>query len=201
MNFPSKITFIYRGWQRPLLWTLDYERVNTVDFFFDQTPDGSVAAGVSSVSGSRFDRPMRWWEELFLDVWLPSSRYGAFLKGGVPPNSWMVYKGIFQSKMDDDWGYPYFRKSPYHDNTMYSTWITRGTHCWVRWIWYGKIHTPQQWFTNAFRFYLPTQVSTDTIQGCTHVKRAPVHGCAHPFRTKIGARLNSCKRRIGVCQH
>ena len=85
MNFPSKITFIYRGWQRPLLWTLDYERVNTVIFFFDQTPEGSVAAGVSSVSGSRFDRPMRWWDELFLDVWLRSFRYGAFLKWGFPP--------------------------------------------------------------------------------------------------------------------
>ena len=25
------------------------------------------------------------------------------------PNSWMVYKGKSQSKMDDDWGYPHFR--------------------------------------------------------------------------------------------
>ena len=26
------------------------------------------------------------------------------------PLKWMVYKGKSPSKMDDDWGYPYFRK-------------------------------------------------------------------------------------------
>ena len=35
---------------------------------------------------------------------------------GVPKvevaQRWMVYKGKSQSKMDDDWGYPYFRKHP-----------------------------------------------------------------------------------------
>ena len=32
------------------------------------------------------------------------------------PRKWIVYNGKFQSKMDDDWGYPHFRKPPYiHD--------------------------------------------------------------------------------------
>ena len=31
----------------------------------------------------------------------------------VVPHSWMVHKGKSVSKMDDDWGYPYFRKTPY----------------------------------------------------------------------------------------
>ena len=34
-----------------------------------------------------------------------------FPKLGLP-QKWMVYKGKSQSKMDDDWGYPYFRKPP-----------------------------------------------------------------------------------------
>ena len=29
---------------------------------------------------------------------------------GVPPTAGTDYKGKFQSKMEDDWGYPYFRK-------------------------------------------------------------------------------------------
>ena len=32
-------------------------------------------------------------------------------KGGSP--IWMVYKGKSQLEMDDNWGYPYFRKPPY----------------------------------------------------------------------------------------
>ena len=33
---------------------------------------------------------------------------------GVPPqsHSWMFYKGKSHLEMNDDWGYPYFRKSP-----------------------------------------------------------------------------------------
>ena len=27
---------------------------------------------------------------------------------GAPPNGWFIMEGA--SKMDDDWGYPYFRK-------------------------------------------------------------------------------------------
>ena len=36
---------------------------------------------------------------------------GGFHKWGIP-NSWMVYKGKSHLKMDDDWGYPNFRKPP-----------------------------------------------------------------------------------------
>ena len=32
---------------------------------------------------------------------------------GVPPAGWVFDKGKSQSEMDDDWGYPYFRKPPY----------------------------------------------------------------------------------------
>ena len=32
------------------------------------------------------------------------------INGGTP--KWMVYKGTSQSKMDDDWGYHYFRNPP-----------------------------------------------------------------------------------------
>ena len=37
---------------------------------------------------------------------------GVSINGGYP-HSWMVYNGKSQSKMDDDWAYPYFRKPPY----------------------------------------------------------------------------------------
>ena len=43
-----------------------------------------------------------------------NSRYGGSLKWGIH-NSWMVYNGKNNSKfkIDDNWGYPHFRKSPY----------------------------------------------------------------------------------------
>ena len=31
---------------------------------------------------------------------------------------WMVYKGKSQSKTDDDWGYPYFRKLPFSKESI-----------------------------------------------------------------------------------
>ena len=38
----------------------------------------------------------------------------AVAKGGVPqmvvPNSWMVDDGKYHLEIDDDWGYPHFRK-------------------------------------------------------------------------------------------
>ena len=37
--------------------------------------------------------------------------YGGFHKWGVP-NSWLVFVRENPTKMDDDWGYPYFRKPP-----------------------------------------------------------------------------------------
>ena len=37
---------------------------------------------------------------------------GVYQNGGSP-NSWMVYFMEHPTKMDDDWGYPYFRKPPY----------------------------------------------------------------------------------------
>ena len=36
---------------------------------------------------------------------------GVSINGGA--HKWMVYSGKSQSKMDDDWGYPYFEKPPY----------------------------------------------------------------------------------------
>ena len=41
-----------------------------------------------------------------------NSTHGGFHKWGHP-RSWMVYKGKSHLEMDDDWGYPYFRK-PLH---------------------------------------------------------------------------------------
>ena len=35
-----------------------------------------------------------------------------FFHGGYR-NSWLVYNGKSHLEMDDDWGYPYCRKSPY----------------------------------------------------------------------------------------
>ena len=35
---------------------------------------------------------------------------GVSIDGGSP--KWLVYKGKIPSKMDDDWGYPFFRKPP-----------------------------------------------------------------------------------------
>ena len=42
-------------------------------------------------------------------------RYGVF-NGGTPIAGWIFYKGKSQSEMDDDWGYPYFRKPPFWRN-------------------------------------------------------------------------------------
>ena len=36
---------------------------------------------------------------------------GVFINGGAP--KWMVYQGTSPSNMDDEQGYPYFRKPPY----------------------------------------------------------------------------------------
>ena len=38
---------------------------------------------------------------------------GVSIAMGVPENGWMVYKGKSRLDMDDDWGYPYFRRPPY----------------------------------------------------------------------------------------
>ena len=38
--------------------------------------------------------------------------YGGFHKWGTP-NSWMVYSGKSQSKMDENWGYPYDLGNPH----------------------------------------------------------------------------------------
>ena len=38
--------------------------------------------------------------------------YGRFHMAGGTPKC-LVYKGKSQSEMDDDWGYPHFRKLPY----------------------------------------------------------------------------------------
>ena len=37
---------------------------------------------------------------------------GGFHEWGTP-HSWMVYYGKSQLEVDDDWGYPYFRKPPH----------------------------------------------------------------------------------------
>jgi hypothetical protein len=37
---------------------------------------------------------------------------GVSMNGGTP-HSWVVYNGEYHLEMDDDWGYPYFRKPPY----------------------------------------------------------------------------------------
>ena len=43
--------------------------------------------------------------------------YGGFLEWGYP-NSWLVYKGKSPQKMDENWGYPYFRKPPYNRDNV-----------------------------------------------------------------------------------
>ena len=42
-----------------------------------------------------------------------SESYGGFLKWGYPQVRWMVFFRENPIEMDDDWGYPYFRKPPY----------------------------------------------------------------------------------------
>ena len=56
------------------------------------------------------------------------SRGGVSIAMGVPPKR-MLCKGKCQSKMDDDWGYPYSRKPPY-------TLLKKITDCWLiyRWV-------------------------------------------------------------------
>ena len=61
------------------------------------------------------------WENL----WFPASIFAetnplmgsisGFPKSWGYPHSWMVYFMDNPTKMDDDWGYPYFRKPPYRD--------------------------------------------------------------------------------------
>ena len=40
---------------------------------------------------------------------------GEFHEWGVAPKSWMVDTGKSHLEMDDDWGYPYFRRPPFND--------------------------------------------------------------------------------------
>ena len=49
----------------------------------------------------------------------PCHIWGFHKFGGTP--KWIVYKGKFQSKMDENRGYPYFRKPPYHGTNHLST--------------------------------------------------------------------------------
>ena len=50
-------------------------------------------------------------------IFSETTKYGSslFYTGGLHkwgyPNSWMVYKGKFQSKTDDDWGIPIYGNS------------------------------------------------------------------------------------------
>ena len=44
--------------------------------------------------------------------------YGFFQKWRYP-NSWLVYEGKSHLEMDDDWGYPYFRKPTYTNNSVH----------------------------------------------------------------------------------
>ena len=44
--------------------------------------------------------------------------YGFFQKWRYP-NSWLVYEGTSHLEMDDDWGYPYFRKPTYTNNSVH----------------------------------------------------------------------------------
>ena len=39
--------------------------------------------------------------------------------GGTPLSLVGLFQGQSQSKMDDDWGYPYFRKPPYTESYIY----------------------------------------------------------------------------------
>ena len=45
-------------------------------------------------------------------TWWPGLTLWGFHKWGIP-NSWLVYSGKSQSKMDENWGYPHFRKPPH----------------------------------------------------------------------------------------
>ena len=42
---------------------------------------------------------------------------GVSINGGT--HRWMVYNKGNPTKMDDDWGYPYFRKPPYGETDLY----------------------------------------------------------------------------------
>ena len=47
---------------------------------------------------------------------------GGFLSHGGTPK-WLAYKGKSQSKMDDNWGYPYSRKPPLKLDIAGYSWV------------------------------------------------------------------------------
>ena len=53
--------------------------------------------------------------------------------GGTPSEHWMVYFMEDPSKMDDDWGYPYFRKLPFAGHVHHVQWRN-----WCRFSFYNK---------------------------------------------------------------
>ena len=50
---------------------------------------------------------------MMIQIWLPIETWGVQLVMGVPLYRWMVYKGFYPVKMDDDWGYAHSRKPAY----------------------------------------------------------------------------------------
>ena len=50
------------------------------------------------------------------------------------PQLWMVYKGKSHLEMDDDWGYPYFRKPLDVDPTKMIVLVLIHAHCASIWV-------------------------------------------------------------------
>ena len=55
--------------------------------------------------------PSVWWASHTSQVGMDKKQYDMVPSMGVPKNGWFIMEKTI--KMDDDWGYPHFRKPPY----------------------------------------------------------------------------------------
>ena len=88
---------------------------------------------------------------------------GGFHKWGIP--KWLVYKGQSHLEMDDDWGYPHFRKPPYiyhNPNSELGVSWTFAKFFWENQTVYRFVRPPYEFLGEQIAIFLR---STDWFKG------------------------------------
>ena len=100
----------------------------------------SGAAPASATAGGGFSEALELWTWAALGYIIMGSVVPFKRLKGVPQNGWFIKENPI--KVDDDWGYPYFRKPPCGDDSHHSSDITMSGHDLHSDIWaYSMIFT------------------------------------------------------------